>query len=149
MGGIVATSAERAARIRKFRTDAGACPSPMDAFLCLRGVRTLALRMERHNTNALEVARFLRDHPKVSRVHFHGLPDHPGHAAACRQMSGFGATFAFEMGGGYEAAKRLLTGEINAAVHGLLEKGATEILVFDGHGPVSYTHLTLPTILLV
>jgi cystathionine gamma-synthase len=110
VGGVVATSAERAARIRKFRTDAGACPSPMDAFLSLRGLRTLALRMERHNANALEVARFLHDHPKVSRVYFHGLPDDPGHAIALRQMSGFGATFAFDMRGGYEAAKRLLKG---------------------------------------
>lgn len=110
VGGVVSTSAERAARIRKFRTDAGACPSPMDAFLSLRGVRTLGLRMERHNANALEVARFLHDHPKVSRVHFHGLPDHPGHAVARRQMSGFGSTFAFEMRGGYDAAKQLLKG---------------------------------------
>jgi cystathionine gamma-synthase len=108
VGGVVATDAERAARVRKFRTDAGACPAPMDAFLCVRGVRTLALRMDRHNANALAVAGFLREHPKVSRVHFHGLPDHPGHGVACRQMTGFGATFAFEMRDGFEAAKRLL-----------------------------------------
>jgi cystathionine gamma-synthase len=110
VGGVVSASAAVATRIRKFRTDAGACPSPMDAFLCLRGLRTLGLRMDRHNANALEVARFLSGHPKVSRVHFHGLPDHPGHAVACRQMSGFGSTFAFEMRGGYESAKKLLKG---------------------------------------
>jgi cystathionine gamma-synthase len=109
VGGVVtAASPELAARIRKFRTDTGACPGPMDAWLALRGVRTLGLRMERHERNALAVAKLLRGHPKVSRVYFHGLPDDPGHAIALREMSGFGATFSFEMAGGFDAAKNLM-----------------------------------------
>jgi len=139
VGGVVATSAERAAAIRKFRTDAGACPSPMDAFLSLRGLRTLGLRMERHNANALEVARFLRDHPKVSRVYFHGLPDDPGHAVALKQMSGFGATFAFDMRGGYDAAKRLLKG-----IHVMtlaVSLGTLDTLI---QHPASMTHASVP-----
>jgi cystathionine gamma-synthase len=108
VGGIATGSAARMAVVRKFRTDTGACPGPFDAWLSLRGVRTLALRMERHNANALRVADFLQRHPKVSRVYFHGLPGDPGHAAALREMSGFGATFSFDMAGGFEAAKRLL-----------------------------------------
>ncbi|MBM3316633.1 MAG: aminotransferase class I/II-fold pyridoxal phosphate-dependent enzyme [Candidatus Eisenbacteria bacterium] len=108
VGGVVTTAAALAERIRKFRTDTGACCSPFDAWLNLRGLRTLALRMERHDRNALAVAGFLASHPGVSRVHYHGLPGDPGHAAARREMSGFGSTFAFEMAGGYESAKRLL-----------------------------------------
>ena len=139
VGGVVATSGERATRIRKFRTDAGACPAPIEAFLSLRGLRTLGLRMERHNRNALEVARFLRDHPKVSRVYFHGLPDDPGHAVACRQMTGFGATFSFEMRGGYEAAKRLLKG-----IHLMtlaVSLGTLDTLI---QHPASMTHASVP-----
>jgi len=139
VGGVVATDAERAKRIRKFRTDAGACPSPMDAFLCLRGLRTLGLRMERHNANALTVARFLHDHPKVRRVYFHGLPDDPGHATALKQMTGFGSTFSFDMKGGYEAAKRLLGG-----IHVMtlaVSLGTLDTLI---QHPASMTHASVP-----
>ncbi len=108
VGGVASASAERAARIRKFRQDAGACPAPMDAFLNLRGIRTLALRMERHDANAIAVAKYLQKHPKVSRVYFHGLPEDPNHARARKEMSGFGATFSFELKGGFDAAKTLL-----------------------------------------
>jgi cystathionine gamma-synthase len=108
VGGVVSAATSHAARIRKFRTDTGSCPAPLDAWLNLRGLRTLSLRMERHDLNARAVAEFLGTHPKVSRVFFHGLPGDPGHAAARREMTGFGATFSFEMAGGFEAARRLL-----------------------------------------
>ncbi len=139
VGGIVTTRSELAKTIRKFRTDTGACPSPMDAFLSLRGVRTLGLRMERHNSNALAVAQYLARQPKVSRVYFHGLPEDPGHAIASRQMSGFGATFAFDMAGGYEAAKRLLAG-----IHVMtlaVSLGTADTLI---QHPASMTHASVP-----
>jgi cystathionine gamma-synthase len=139
VGGIVSSRADLAKVIRKFRTDTGACPSPMDAFLSLRGVRTLGLRMERHNSNALAVARYLSSQPKVSRVYFHGLPDDPGHAVAKRQMSGFGSTFAFDMAGGYEAAKRLLKGiEVMTLAVSL---GTADTLI---QHPASMTHASVP-----
>lgn len=82
----------------------GAVASPFASWLVLRGVRTLALRMERHSANALAVARALAAHPKVSAVHYPGLPDHPGHAIAARQMRAFGGMLSFRVKGGREAA---------------------------------------------
>lgn len=87
--------------------DMGACLSPMNAFLLLLGLETLHLRMERHSENALAVARFLRDHPKVAWVNYPGLPDHPSHALARNYLSGgFGALVGFGVKGGCEASKR-------------------------------------------
>ncbi|MCK4415000.1 MAG: aminotransferase class I/II-fold pyridoxal phosphate-dependent enzyme [Candidatus Eisenbacteria sp.] len=139
VGGIVSASAELAKRIRKFRTDAGASPSPMDAFLSLRGVRTLAMRMERHNANALVVAEFVRDHPKVRRMYFHGLPEDPGHAAADREMSGYGATFSFEMRDGFDAARALLTGIKMMTL--AVSLGTLDTLI---QHPASMTHAAVP-----
>jgi methionine-gamma-lyase len=85
----------------------GGVIAPHTAWLVLRGIRTLALRMERHNTNALAVAKFLEQHPKVKKVHYPGLPSHPQHELACRQMSGFGGMLAFEVGG-VEEGRRLV-----------------------------------------
>ena len=76
----------------------------------MRGIRTLALRVERRQANAAELARRLRDHPAVSRVRYPGLADDPGHELAARQMSGFGAMVAFEVGGGAEAADAVCAG---------------------------------------
>jgi cystathionine gamma-synthase len=139
VGGIVSTRAELAKVIRKFRTDTGACPAPIDAFLSLRGVRTLGLRMERHNANALVVAEYLSRQPKVSRVYFHGLPADPGHAVAVRQMSGFGSTFAFDMAGGYDAAKRLLQGVKVMSL--AVSLGTADTLI---QHPASMTHASVP-----
>jgi cystathionine beta-lyase/cystathionine gamma-synthase len=80
---------------------------PFDAWLTLRGVRTLALRMERHSSNALELARFLRRQSLVERVHYPGLPDHPQHALARVLLpSGFGGMLSFELAGGVSAIRR-------------------------------------------
>jgi len=139
VGGVATASPELAKTIRKFRTDTGACPAPMDAFLSLRGIRTLGLRMERHNRNALAVAQYLQQHEKVSRVYYHGLPDDPGHAAAKREMSGFGATFSFELTGGYAAAKRMLKGiEMMTLAVSL---GTLDTLI---QHPASMTHASVP-----
>ena len=86
----------------------GSCPSPFDGWLIYLGLKTLALRMERHCQSALAVARHLEAHPMVSRVHYPGLPSHPQHELAKRQMSGFGGVLAFELKDGYEVARRLM-----------------------------------------
>jgi methionine-gamma-lyase len=77
----------------------GGVIAPHTAWLVLRGLKTFALRMKRHNDNALLVAQFLQDHPKVHEVHYPGLPSHPQHDLAKRQMQGFGGMLAFDVGG--------------------------------------------------
>ncbi|RME64860.1 MAG: aminotransferase class V-fold PLP-dependent enzyme [Caldilineae bacterium] len=86
-------------RIRTIQANGGAVPSPFDCWLLLRGIRTLPYRMRAHSENAARVAAFLHDHPRVERVHYPGLPDHPGHAIAARQMSGFGGMLSFQVCG--------------------------------------------------
>jgi len=86
----------------------GGVLSPLTAYLILRGVQTLPLRMERHNANAFAVARFLEAHPKVGWVSYPGLPSHPQHALATRQMRGFGGMVCFDLKGGVEAGARLM-----------------------------------------
>lgn len=83
----------------------GAVPAPITCWLAHRGIKTLALRMERHNDNALKVAEFLTSHPKVENVHYPGLPTHPQHDLAQRQMRGFGGMIAFEVAGADEGRK--------------------------------------------
>ncbi len=90
--------------IKYTRTILGGVASPFNAWLVLRGLRTLACRMDRHCTNAMGVAQMLAEHPQVDRVHFPGLPDHPGHEIAKRQMSAFGGMLSFQVKGGKERA---------------------------------------------
>ncbi|MCE9558527.1 MAG: PLP-dependent aspartate aminotransferase family protein, partial [Armatimonadetes bacterium] len=85
----------------------GATPSPFDCWLSLRGVKTLSVRMQQHCANAQAVAEFLAAHPKVDRVHYPGLKDHPDHELAKRQMSGFGGMLAAEIKGGKAAAQKV------------------------------------------
>ncbi|MCV7411572.1 cystathionine gamma-synthase [Mycobacterium florentinum] len=86
---------------------AGAVPGPFDAYLTMRGLKTLVLRMQRHSENALAVAEFLAEHPSVSTVLYPGLSTHPGHEVAARQMSGFGGMVSVRMRGGWAAAEKL------------------------------------------
>jgi cystathionine beta-lyase/cystathionine gamma-synthase len=95
-GAIVTSEAEMLERLTFLQNAAGAVPGPLDCFLVLRGLKTLALRMEAHCRNADTVARFLEAHPRVSQVHYPGLPSHPGHDLAARQMRGFGGMLSFE-----------------------------------------------------
>jgi len=88
--------------------DFGGVISPFNAWLILRGTRTLHLRMPAHCANAQKVAEFLAAHPKVERVNYPGLPAHPGHDVAKRQMKGFGAMMSFEVKGGYEGGKKVM-----------------------------------------
>jgi len=102
--GVIVGSAEFVERAWKFALVAGAVLSPFDGWLLLRGLRTLGLRIERHNANAVAVARFLEAHPKVERVHYPGLESHPQHELARAQMSGFTGMLSVELGGGFRAA---------------------------------------------
>lgn len=91
-------------RARKSLMFGGAAPSPFDCWLALRGVSTLPCRMRVHCQNAQVIAEFLQKHPAVERVHYPGLPDHPGHDIAARQMSGWGGMLSFQVRGGRDAA---------------------------------------------
>ena len=102
-GAIVTDDEELNERLRFLQNSAGAVPSPFDCFLVLRGLKTLAVRMEAHCRNARAIAEFLADHPRVERVHFPGLADHPGHELAKRQMDDFGGMVSFELGSEREA----------------------------------------------
>jgi len=105
VGGFVATSdPELAERVGYLQNAAGAVPSPFDCYLLDRGVKTLGLRMARHCEAAAAVADLLASHPAVSQVLYPGLPDHPGHATASKQMSGFGGMVSFRAAGGEGAA---------------------------------------------
>ena len=99
VGGIVIVKHDEDLEWLKFVQNAeGAILSPFDSWLVLRGTKTLALRMAQHNVNGLALASFLEQHPKVDRVFYPGLPDHPQHALARRQMRGFGGMLSFDVG---------------------------------------------------
>src|SRR5438034_1994858 len=106
LGGIVVAKddSEFFQRIRSIQYSGGAVPSPFDAWLILRGMRTLPWRMRAHSENGMKVAEFLAQHRKVARVHYPGLRSHPGHEIAARQMSMFGGMLSFQVGDGGEAA---------------------------------------------
>ena len=95
-GAIVTTDQDMRERLKFLQNAMGAVPGPMDCFLVLRGVKTLAVRMEAHCRNAGRIARFLEAHRKVKQVYYPGLPEHPGHDVAERQMRGFGGMVSFE-----------------------------------------------------
>jgi len=110
IGGAVMLSNEDLYKKIKFNQNAvGAVPSPFDSFLVLRGIKTLAIRMERHSYNAQKIAEYLEGHPKVIRVNFSGLKSHPQHELAERQMSGPGGMLSFELRGDLTKAKVLLS----------------------------------------
>jgi cystathionine beta-lyase/cystathionine gamma-synthase len=108
LAGIVVGSRERIAAVRPILVDAGGALAPLAAFLVLRGLPTLALRMERHTETALELAAWLAGQDGVERVHYPGLPDDPNHAVAERQLDVFGGMLAFELRGGREAGRAFL-----------------------------------------
>lgn len=96
-------------RLKYLQNAAGATPSPFDCFLTLRGIKTLALRMREHEKNATRIAAFLKEHPRVSRVYYPGLSNHPGHDIAAAQMDGFSGMVSFEVKGGLTKARRVLS----------------------------------------
>ena len=109
-GALVTDDEELDAAFAFLQNGAGAVPGPFDAYLTLRGLKTLVLRMQRHSENAAAVAEFLNGHPAVSRVLYPGLPEHPGHDVAAAQMRGFGGMVSVRMRGGRAAAEKLCAG---------------------------------------
>jgi cystathionine gamma-synthase len=101
---IAKTKTDFLERVREIQTTSGAVPSPFDCWLVLRGMQTLPWRMRAHSENALKVATWLADHPRVEAVHYPGLASHAGHEIAARQMSAFSGMLSFEVRGGREAA---------------------------------------------
>lgn len=108
LAGVVLGSADLVSAIRELQGVTGAVPDPFAAYLLIRGIKTLALRVARQNENAQRLAEFLEKHPKVERVHYPGLPSHPEHAIAARQMRGYGGVVSFEVRGDLTTASRLV-----------------------------------------
>jgi len=140
IGGAVMLSDENLyRRIRFNQNTAGAILSPFDSFLVARGIKTLALRMERHGKNALAVARYLESHDKVDTVNYPGLRSHPQHTLAKKQMDGFSGMISFEIKGGKTAALRFLRAlKIFALAESL---GGVESLI---EHPATMTHASVP-----
>ena len=139
IGGVVVTTRpEDAERIGFLQNAVGAIISPFDSFLILRGVKTLAVRMKQHDENGRRVAAFLAEHPKVLKVYYPGLPQHPQHERAKRLMSGFGGMIAFETGS-LAAARAVLD---NVRLCALAESlGGVETLISH---PATMTHASIP-----
>lgn len=109
MGGLLCGKKELVEHVFRFREINGASLQANPAYLIARGMKTLELRIERQNASALQIARFLKAHPKVSDVFYPGLETHPGHAIAAEQMTGFGGVMSFSLNGDYEDVKTFLT----------------------------------------
>ncbi len=136
-GAIVCADPEDGLRVGFSQNAAGGILSPFDAFLVTRGIKTLAVRMRAHDANGRAVAAWLAAHPKVGRVVYPGLPDHPGHEVAKRQMSGFGGMISFDLGS-LQAAKRMLDRVVICALAESL--GGVESLISH---PASMTHASV------
>jgi cystathionine beta-lyase/cystathionine gamma-synthase len=139
VGGIaVARTAEHVEWLSFVQNSSGAILSPHDSWLVLRGIKTLAVRMERHESNGRAIAAHLAGHPKVQKVNYPGLPDHPQHALARRQMTGFGALISFELGS-YEKAAAFLA-KLRLCFLGE-SLGGVETLISH---PATMTHASIP-----
>jgi cystathionine gamma-lyase len=139
VGGAVVGREELMGPIKFFQNAAGGVPGPFDAYLTLRGIKTLELRMQRHSANAKRLASWLEKHPAVDRVYYPGLPTHPGHEVAKRQMRDFGGMVSLRLKGGADAAKRFLT---KTKLFSLAESlGGVESLVCH---PATMTHASIP-----
>ncbi len=137
-GVVVLTRDDHIEWLRFVQNAEGAIISPMDAWLVLRGTKTLPIRMERHNANASALAEFLASHPKVKQVHYPGLRSHPQHALASRQMRGFGGLISFALGS-LDNARALLN---NVRLMALAESlGGVETLISH---PATMTHASVP-----
>lgn len=140
LGAVVVNRKDLADRLYYLQNAVGAIPGPQDCFLILRGIKTLHLRVERSCHNALKIARFLKAHPKVSKVYYPGLPEHPNHSIASQQMRDFGGMVSFDLHDDRpENALAILS---NTYLFTLAESlGGVESLI--GH-PASMTHASIP-----
>ena len=138
-GSLVMKDKELYDKLQFLQNAVGAVPGPFDCFLVLRGIKTLAIRMERHAENAIKIAQFLENHPKVRKVIYPGLSSHPQHELAKKQMTGFGGIITFFIKGGLEAARRFLE---RVKIFSLAESlGGVESLI---EHPAIMTHASLP-----
>jgi cystathionine beta-lyase/cystathionine gamma-synthase len=145
-GALAGNDGELRDRIAFLQNAVGGVPGPLDAWLVLRGAKTLAVRMERHSANAQAVAEWLSEHPKVTAVNYPGLAGHPQHALARKQMRAFGGMLSFELRGGEAAAKRMAA---RTRVFALAEslggvESLIEIPLAMTHGSVRGTKLAPP-----
>jgi len=139
VGGIaIAKTREQVDWLSFVQNSSGAILSPHDSWLVLRGIKTLPVRMERHESNGRKVAHFLASHPKVVKTFYPGLPDHPQHELAKKQMRGFGALISFDLGS-FEAARAML-GEVRLCSLGE-SLGGVETLITH---PATMTHASIP-----
>ncbi len=137
-GMLIPRETEALDRLRYVQNAAGAILSPFESWLLLRSARTLALRMRQHDANGRAVAEFLDRHPRVDRVYYPGLPDHPGHERACRQMSGFGGMVSFEVGSFTRAREVMEAFRLFRIAESL---GGVESLA---NHPAAMTHASVP-----
>ena len=138
-GVLVGNQDDLRERLAFIQNAVGAIPGPLDAWLVLRGLKTLAVRMREHDRNARLIAEFLAEHDRVERVFYPGLPTHPQHELAKRQMSGFGGMIAFEVHGGLPAARRVVE---RTRLFTLAESlGGVEALI---ELPAAMTHASIP-----
>ena len=137
-GAAILNDPALAERLGFLQNAAGAVLGPMDSWLVLRGVKTLAVRMRQHNENGMTIAQFLAKHPKVKKVHYPGLPNHPQHQLAKRQMAGFGGMLSFETGS-LENAKTILKSVRLCSLAQSL--GGVETLISH---PASMSHASVP-----
>ena len=136
LGGVICASKELVQQVYHYREINGATLAPMDAYSLLRGMKTLKLRVERQNDNAMAVARYLESHPMVEQVNYPGLESHAGHDTAKQQMSGFGGMLSFSVHGGLDAIKKFLP-RLNYA-HMAANLGCVETVVGP---PVTTSHV--------
>jgi len=139
LGGVAAGSADLIKSMKRTALLTGGTMGTHEAWLGIRGLKTLHLRMERHAANAQQVAEFLEGHPKVERVNYPGLPGHPQHHIAKRQMDGFGGMVSFELKGGLEAGRRLMN-SVSLMILAV-SLGSVDTLI---EHPASMTHRSLP-----
>ncbi len=137
-GAAILNDQALAERLKFLQNAAGAVLGPFDSWLVLRGVKTLAVRMRQHNENGLAIAQFLSKHPKVQKVHYPGLPSHPQHELAKRQMTGFGGMLSFETGSLEKARVVLKSVRLCSLAESL---GGVETLISH---PASMTHASVP-----
>src|SRR5262245_38371676 len=141
IGGALVTSDEGLAETLRFLQNAsGAVPGPMDCYFCLRGTKTLAVRMERHEANARALATFLASHSRVGKVFYPGLPSHPQHELAKRQASGFGGMISFVPGDGSQRAGEAVFNRFRLFTRAE-SLGGVESLVCH---PATMTHASVP-----
>ncbi len=138
-GAIMLNSEELYEKIKFVQNAAGGIPAPFDCYMTARGIKTLALRMQQHQHNALRIAEFLQHHAKVEKVIYPGLRSHPQYELASNQMSGFGGIVTFILKGGYNESKRMLE---KCRIFSLAESlGGVESLI---EHPASMTHASVP-----